>query len=128
VTVKLAVQLEDGSYGTGAQTGYAEHREASIGGIAVRAQLEPALEILGERQALLDVARSASAYLDDVLPQGSETELVVEGGHAVDSGYGSIQCLGHPHHGCLGEKALPSLQFLKNGYELLAGQVGPIGE
>ena len=91
VAVELAVELHDRRDGAGAQAGHAHHRETAIRGVAVGPQFEPALEVLGQSEALFDVAGGAPADLDDVLPQGREAELVVEGGDSVDARHRRVE-------------------------------------
>src|SRR5690606_2535192 len=60
--------------------------------------------------------------------QRGETELVVEGGHAIDAGYRRVERGGQLRHGRLGKVTFPRLDLLEQRYQLIARQIVAVGE
>src|SRR5664280_17338 len=123
MAVELTIQLDDRSDRTCTEASDADHAETSVRGVAVVAQLEPPLEVLGERQALFDMARGAAADLDHMLTQRCEPELVVEGGDPVDSRHRGAEGGGQCGHRGLGHMAFSGLYLLKKGDQVVTPQL-----
>jgi hypothetical protein len=126
MAVELTIQLDDRSYRTCPEARHADHAETSVRGVAVIPQFEAPLEVLGERQALFDMARGAAADLDHMLAQRGEPELVVEGGDPVDPRHGGAEGGGHCGHRGLGYMAFSGLYLLEEGDQVVASQLAPL--